>query len=223
MYPKQTGSNNGNRQQTAKFSKAIEVDVIKISELSAKTGLSPHTLRFYEKHGLIHASSRSDSGYRYYSEADVRRVDFVRAARNIGFSLEDIGQLLSIRLDKQSHTCQEVTDITRAKLEAVQCKIAELHSMQQTLQILLESCCGGPENATHCSIMEALDEGLVRQGLTASARVTGVKTGQQTKLATSSKTATKNPSNTHSKTKQKLNQKPNRKPKQKTRPGKRTQ
>lgn len=138
--------------------------MIKISELAAKTGLTTHTLRFYEKHGLIRASSRSDSGYRYYNEADVRRVDFVKSARNIGFSLEDIGQLLSIRLDKQSHSCQEVTDITRAKLEEVNAKIAELQSMQQTLQILLKSCCGGPESATHCSIMEALDEGLTRQG-----------------------------------------------------------
>jgi len=141
--------------------------VIKISELSAKTGLTPHTLRFYEKHGLIQASSRSESGYRYYSEADVRRVDFVKAARNIGFSLDDISQLLSIRLDKQSHSCQEVTDITRAKLQEVNAKIKELQSMQQTLGILLDSCCGGPENATHCSIMEALDEGLIRQRKTA--------------------------------------------------------
>lgn len=150
---------------------AIEVDVIKISELSAKTGLSTHTLRFYEKHGLIRASSRSDSGYRYYNEADVRRVDFVKAARNIGFSLEDIGQLLSIRVDKQSHSCQEVTDITRAKLDEVNTKIAELQSMQQTLQILLDSCCGGPENATHCSIMEALDEGLTRQEKSTAVKV----------------------------------------------------
>ena len=138
--------------------------MLKISELSARTGLTPHTLRFYEKHGLIKASSRSDSGYRYYNEADIRRVDFVKAARNIGFSLEDIGTLLSIRLDKNSHTCQEVTDITKAKLEEVSARIKELQSMQQTLQILLDSCCGGLEKATHCSIMEALDEGLTRQG-----------------------------------------------------------
>jgi len=133
--------------------------MLKISELSAQSGLSAHTLRFYEKNGLITASTRSEAGYRYYSEADVRRVDFVKTARNIGFSLEDIGQLLSIRVDKKSHSCQEVTDITQHKLNEVNAKIEELQSMQQTLQILLESCCGGPENATHCSIMEALDEG----------------------------------------------------------------
>lgn len=136
--------------------------VLKISELSARTGLTPHTLRFYEKHGLIQASSRSDSGYRYYNTSDIKRVEFVKAARSIGFSLEDIGMLLSIRLDKRSHTCQEVTDITQAKLKEVSTKITELQSMQRTLEILLDSCCGGPESATHCSIMEALDAGTVR-------------------------------------------------------------
>lgn len=140
--------------------------VIKISELSARTGLTAHTLRFYEKNGLINASSRSESGYRYYNDADVKRVEFVKTARSIGFSLDDIGQLLSIRIDKHSHTCQEVVNITEAKLIEVSAKIAELQSMQRTLQILLDSCCGGLDSATHCSIMEALDEGEVRQAKT---------------------------------------------------------
>ena len=136
--------------------------MLKISELSAQSGLSAHTLRFYEKNGLISASSRSEAGYRFYNEADVRRVEFVKTARNTGFSLEDIAQLLSIRVDKQSHSCQEVTDLTQNKLNEVNTKIEELQSMQQTLEILLDSCCGGPEKATHCSIMEALDEGEIR-------------------------------------------------------------
>lgn len=136
--------------------------MLKISQLAERTGLSAHTLRFYEKNGLISASDRSEAGYRYYSDADVRRAEFVKTARNIGFSLEDIGQLLSIRVNKDSHSCQEVTDITRHKLEEVSQKIAELQSMQNTLSILLDSCCGGPENATHCSILEALEEGEVR-------------------------------------------------------------
>lgn len=136
--------------------------MLKISQLAERTGLSAHTLRFYEKNGLIRASDRSEAGYRYYTDADVRRAEFVKTARNIGFSLEDIGQLLSIRVNKDSHSCQEVTDITRHKLEEVSQKIAELQSMQNTLSILLDSCCGGPENATHCSILEALEEGEVR-------------------------------------------------------------
>ena len=135
--------------------------MLKISELAAKTGLSAPTIRFYEKHDLIRASERSEAGYRYYNDSDIRRAEFVKAARNIGFSLEDISQLLSIRVDKTSHSCQEVTDITQHKLDEVNEKISELESMQNTLQILLKSCCGGPEKATHCSIIEALEAGAV--------------------------------------------------------------
>lgn len=142
--------------------------MLKISELGSRTGLSPHTIRFYEKQGLIEASERSSSGYRYYSESDVRRAEFVKTARNIGFSLDDISQLLSIRVDKTAHSCQEVTDITRHKLDEVNERIAELQSMQSTLQILLDSCCGGPEQAIHCSIMEALEEGVASQPNTSS-------------------------------------------------------
>ncbi|MDD9891162.1 MAG: Zn(2+)-responsive transcriptional regulator [Gammaproteobacteria bacterium] len=142
--------------------------MLKISELAAKTGLSAHTIRFYEKHGLISASERSEAGYRYYNDADIRRAEFVKTARNIGFSLEDISQLLSIRVDKTSHSCQEVTDITQHKLDEVNAKIAELESMQHTLSILLESCCGGPEKATHCSIMEALEAGDVKKSRSAA-------------------------------------------------------
>ncbi len=137
--------------------------MLEISELAQQAGLSAHTLRYYEKRGLIKASNRSEAGYRLYTDSDVLRVRFVKTARNAGFSLNDIGQLLSIRVDKQSHSCQEVTDITQKKLREVNAKMAELQSMQQTLELLLESCCGGPENATHCSIMEALDAGLSRE------------------------------------------------------------
>jgi len=137
--------------------------MLEISELAQQAGLSAHTLRYYEKRGLIKASNRSEAGYRLYTDSDVCRVRFVKTARNAGFSLNDIGQLLSIRVDKQSHSCQEVTDITQKKLREVNAKMAELQSMQQTLELLLESCCGGPENATHCSIMEALDAGLSRE------------------------------------------------------------
>ena len=131
--------------------------MLKISEIADRTGLTAHTLRFYEKNGLIRASERSEAGYRLYNEADVRKAEFIRSARNIGFSLDDIAGLLSIRVDKSSHTCQEVTNITRRKLDDVNEKIRELTAMQQTLRTLLDSCCGGPEDATHCSIMEALD------------------------------------------------------------------
>lgn len=136
---------------------------MRISKLSRRTGLSPHTLRFYEKQGLVSHRSRSEGGYREYDEADLRRVEFVRTARNIGFSLEDIALLLSIRVDKDSHSCEQVADITRKKLNDVNDRLRELASMKKTLGILLDSCCGGPQSATHCSIMEALEHGQVAE------------------------------------------------------------
>ena len=132
---------------------------MRISELAQCTGLSAHTLRFYEKQGLVSHNSRSEGGYREYDETDLRRVEFVRSARNIGFSLEDIATLLSIRVDKDSHSCEEVAVITRRKLEEVDARLQELRSIRKTLGILLDSCCGGPESAIHCSIMEALEHG----------------------------------------------------------------
>lgn len=131
--------------------------MLRIGELALKIGLSAHTIRFYEKSGLINASQRSESGYRYYTETDVRQAEFVKTARRIGFSVDDVLTLLSIRVDKPNHTCQDVKEIAQSKLNDVNEKILELLSMQQTLKILLNSCCGGPESATHCSIMEALN------------------------------------------------------------------
>ena len=136
---------------------------MRISELAKRTGLSAHTLRFYEKQGLVSHNSRSDGGYREYDETDLRRVEFVRTARNVGFSLEDIALLLSIRVDKDSHSCEQVADITRRKLDEVNDRLRELESMKKTLGILLDSCCGGPESAIHCSIMEALEHGRVAE------------------------------------------------------------
>ena len=134
---------------------------MKISQLSAHCGLSAHTLRFYEKNGLIESSERSASGYRHYSDADIRRVEFVKTARDAGFSLDEIAQLLSIRLDRDHHTCEEVTSITRHKLESINEKIAQLEEIRQSLQLLLKSCDGGMDSAVHCSIIEALDAGKV--------------------------------------------------------------
>ena len=143
---------------------------MRISELAKRTGLSAHTLRFYEKQGLVSHRSRSEGGYREYDEADLRRVEFVRSARNVGFSLEDISTLLSIRVDKDAHSCEQVAAITRRKLGEVEERLRELRSMKKTLGILLDSCCGGPESAIHCSIMEALEHGSVSHPKTEASR-----------------------------------------------------
>ncbi len=134
---------------------------MRISELAKRMGLSTHTLRFYEKKGLIDHSSRSEGGYRIYDEADLRRAEFVRTARDVGFSLEDIALLLSIRIDRDSHTCEQVAEIARSKLNKVNDRLRELESMKKTLEILLEGCRNGSKSAANCSILEVLEHGRV--------------------------------------------------------------
>ena len=85
----------------------------------------------------------------------------------MGFSLEDIAQLLSIRLDRSSHSCQEFADISLNKLHEVNRKMAELKAMQKLLSRLLDNCDGGLEKETYCSILEVLDNG----GIAAIGRV----------------------------------------------------
>ena len=128
-----------------------------ISTLAERTGLSTHTLRYYEKEGLLAASSRTDSGYRQYTENDLRQAMFIAQGKQAGFSLEDIRNLIAIRLDKDHHTCEEVTEITRLKLQQVNKKISELTSIQQGLERMLDICCGGNEAATECSILSLLE------------------------------------------------------------------
>ncbi|NVK23438.1 MAG: Zn(2+)-responsive transcriptional regulator [Gammaproteobacteria bacterium] len=128
-----------------------------ISNLAKRTGLSVHTLRYYEKEGLLSASGRTASGYRQYNEDDLKQAMFIAQGKQAGFSLEDIKHLISIRLDKDHHTCEEVSVITRSKLEQTKKKIAELESIKIGLERMLDICCGGQEAATECSILSLLE------------------------------------------------------------------
>ncbi len=131
----------------------------RISELAKTHSVSAHTLRYYEKYGLLRASARSDSGYRLYSEEDNKQLRFILMARQSGFSLDDIQTLLSIELDKGSHTCEEVTRLTRSKLDEVSQRIHELKQVKKSLETLLASCGGGEESAVHCTILQSLEDG----------------------------------------------------------------
>ncbi len=130
----------------------------KIGELATKASVSTDTLRYYEKHGLLKPAGRSGSGYRIYSHSDLIRMRFIIRAKKVGFSLSEIKELLSIEVDKQSHSCADVKTLTLNKLTLVQIKIAELKRFEQSLQFLADACCGTEELATQCSILTALEQ-----------------------------------------------------------------
>lgn len=129
----------------------------RIGELAKQCEVKADTLRFYEKHGLLAPSSRSDSGYRLYNEHDAERLRFILRAKAVGFTLAEIAELLSIELDKSNWACADVKGLVDSKLTQVNEKISELNHFQVSLQRLSDACCGGAESAEHCSILEALE------------------------------------------------------------------
>ncbi len=129
----------------------------RIGELAKLFDLRNDTLRFYEKHGLLTPSARTDAGYRLYTEQDKQQLSFILRAKSIGFSLAEIHELLSIDIDKANNACADVKGLVDAKLVNVQDKIAELLQFQQCLQRLSVACCGGSESAEHCTILAALE------------------------------------------------------------------
>lgn len=132
----------------------------RIGELAADFKVKNDTLRFYEKHGLLTPSSRSDSGYRLYTEQDKKTLSFILRAKTVGFSLADIHELLSIEVDKDNNACADVKLVVDAKLTEVEKKIAELNHFQQSLKRLSDACCGGSESAAQCTILEALESDI---------------------------------------------------------------
>ena len=130
---------------------------MKIGELSKKSGLSAHTLRYYEKQGLLQVSGRSESNYRIYSLEDLATAKFIKRSRDMGFSLEEVDVFLSIRADKPAHVCADAKIITDLKISDVQQKISELQLILQALHKLSDACCGGSESAELCSILDALE------------------------------------------------------------------
>ena len=132
--------------------------MIKIGELATQAKVSRDTLRFYEKHGLIKPSNRSDAGYRLYSDSDIHRISFILSAKEVGFTLNEIHQLLELEVTKDQKSCEEVKQFVDAKITIVNQRLAEIKRIKKSLQTLSNACCGGDESATHCTILEALGD-----------------------------------------------------------------
>ncbi|MFT6986277.1 MAG: MerR family Zn(II)-responsive transcriptional regulator of zntA [Psychromonas sp.] len=128
----------------------------RIGELALRYQVKTDTLRFYDKQGLLTPSSRTESGYRIYSENDAEHLSFILRAKAIGFSLTEIAELLSIELDRANWACADVKGVVDNKLQHLRAQIDELNYFNNALQRLSDACCGGPESAENCSILEGL-------------------------------------------------------------------
>jgi MerR family transcriptional regulator, copper efflux regulator len=113
------------------------------------------TLRYYERRGLVEIPRRSTSNYRLYPKDAVRRVRFIKRAQELGFSLKDIKELLSLRATPEAG-CHEVRAYAAAKIKDIEDKISALTTMKHALSTLVTECSGeGP--LSDCPILESLE------------------------------------------------------------------
>ena len=121
-----------------------------IGQLAESSGVGIETLRFYEREGLIEPPARTRSGYRNYDPSAVTRLNFIRRAQALGFSLKEIRELINLHY-RPDTDCSDIKDVAEAKLDAVQQKIADLEQMRDTLKNLIASCRGG--STADCSVI----------------------------------------------------------------------
>lgn len=134
----------------------MKMKTLTISKAAEKAGVGVETIRFYERRGLIEQPRKpASTGYRVYSAETVLRVRFIRRAQEIGFSLREIEELLSLRADP-SADCADVRAAATAKVEEVDRKIEDLKQIRAALHTVIDACPGrGALGA--CTILDALD------------------------------------------------------------------
>jgi DNA-binding transcriptional MerR regulator len=110
-----------------------------IGEVSRQTGLSVHTIRFYEAEGLLREPARTNSGYRVFSPQTVDQLYFIRKAQELGFSLDEIRELQVLR-DRSTSPCSHVKSLVEEKLASVRGKLRQLEAMKKDLRRVLSEC-----------------------------------------------------------------------------------
>lgn len=126
-----------------------------IGKVAQRAQVGIETVRFYEREGLVDAPPRGPSGYRQYPESVVPRLRFIKRAKELGFTLKEIKELLSLRLDPKT-TCVDVRQRAETKIADIEDKLVSLRRMKKALVKLTESC-RGDGSADDCPILEALD------------------------------------------------------------------
>lgn len=128
---------------------------LSIGGLAERTGTNVQTIRYYEQIGLMPRPSRTEGNQRRYSGKHVRRLAFIRNARDLGFTIETIVTLLDLAA-KPDRPCEEVIDIAEQNLEVVRKRLSKLRSLERALKHLVTSCRGG--RMKDCRIIEALSD-----------------------------------------------------------------
>ena len=142
---------------------------LSIGEAARSAGISARMVRHYESLGLITGVARTDSGYRQYAAADVHTLQFIRRSRDLGFSMEEIAELLDLWHDR-SRASSQVKRIAQTHIDDLSERIASMQAMQRSLQTLV-SCCKGNDRPD-CPILDDLAAGQAKPGTRKAPRKT---------------------------------------------------
>lgn len=125
-----------------------------IGRVSRLAGVGVQTVRYYERRGLLADPRDGHDGYRHYPADTLDRIRFIKRAQSLGFTLEEVRELLSLRVDPGAR-CDDVRRRAAQKLESVERKLADMRAMKRSLRKLISACDGrGP--ADQCPILQAL-------------------------------------------------------------------
>lgn len=124
-----------------------------IGQLSERAGCNIETIRYYEHIGLLAKPRRSAGGHRLYGADAVSRLAFVRRARELGFTLEQVRTLLRL-VDGGHYTCAQVRGVALVHLDEIQCKVADLTTIERALTDMASRCSGG--RIPRCAVIDAL-------------------------------------------------------------------
>lgn len=130
------------------------VEKITISRLAGTAGVNVETVRFYQRRGLLNEPVRPEGGYRTYKEDDIRRIRFIKRAQLLGFTLDEIAELLKL---EGSRTCADTRDLAAKKLAMVESKLSDLLAMKKALTEMIGRC-GKGDRTSECPIIQALIE-----------------------------------------------------------------
>ena len=123
-----------------------------IGKVAAAAGVNVETIRFYQRRGILAEPPKKLGGLRYYDQAAIERVQFIKRAQNLGFSLEEVSALLAL---EHSEACAKTHDAALNKLKIVEATIRDLECMRATLTALIDRCEKGAGDAS-CPIIESL-------------------------------------------------------------------
>ncbi|PLS69061.1 MAG: heavy metal-responsive transcriptional regulator [Cyanobacteria bacterium M5B4] len=127
--------------------------MMQVKEVAQRLHLNPQTLYFYERIGMIPPPHRTPSGYRLYTEADVERLEFIMRLKCLGFTLEEIKDVLTLK-EQKSLTCRVAYQRIQAKITQIKAQIAALQALCSDLMPILEQCANNLDRVEACVVFE---------------------------------------------------------------------